>query len=136
MKYITIIILLLICTAIGAKSQVAVIANKSVPISNIDVSKLISIYNLNTKAWDNGAKIIVVNLKAGDSKDKFYLALKSTESDMRKVWLKKKLSDGTEVPVNVGSEDEMVNYVKSNPGAIGFVSKSKVSKDVKVLIEF
>jgi hypothetical protein len=44
------------------------------------------------------------------------------------------LSGEGDPPEPIDSEEEMLKKVAATPGAIGFVSQSKVSEDVKVLI--
>ncbi|MBI9071032.1 MAG: hypothetical protein JEY94_05510 [Melioribacteraceae bacterium] len=56
--------------------------------------------------------------------------------ELKKAWLKAKLTGKGNPPATVGSEDEMINKIASTPGAIGFISSSKVNDQVKVLATF
>jgi hypothetical protein len=116
-------------------SQVAVIANKSVSSSKVSTSALGDLYELdNTDLGGTKVKLFDIN---GDSpiKDKFYKSLGKSTSDIKKVWMKKKLTGNGNPPSGVSSEDDMLSKVASTPGAIGYISTSKVNSSVKVLLE-
>ena len=68
-------------------------------------------------------------------RQKFYSGIGSSWAEMSKTWMRVKLSGSGNPPKQATSEDDMVAKVASTPGAIGFVSKSKVTGDVKVLME-
>jgi ABC-type phosphate transport system substrate-binding protein len=118
--------------------QVAVIAHKSVPFSSVELGTLLDVYTLNTKHWSDGSKITVLELK-GDSqtKSRFYSHLNTSPVEMQKMWLKKQFAGKSLPPTAVSSEQEVIDKVGNTPGAIGYVSAEKMtkeaSKDVKIL---
>ncbi len=114
--------------------NVAVIANKSVPVSAVDRGQLLDIYSGDLKNWSNGRPIVVHDLKSSnETKETFYKHLGKTPSRMKSLWLKKLLSGEGEPPESVESEDEMIKRVAQTPGAIGFVSADSVNDTVKTL---
>jgi ABC-type phosphate transport system substrate-binding protein len=115
-------------------AQVVVIAHKSTPIATLDNDKLLDIFTLNTKNWGDGGKITLLEIK-GDSpsKARFYATLGTSFGEMQRLWLKKQFAGKGVPPTTVGSEDEIIQKVASTPGAIGYVSMEKASKDVKIL---
>ena len=131
-----ILILLLLCFVVAnSKAQVAVIANKSVPLENISETKLLDIYSGDIKWWDNGDPVVVFDLaKKTEVKSEFYNFLGKSTSRMKSIWLKKMLSGEGEPPEALKSEDEMLKIVGETIGAIGFISKNKVVPEVKVLV--
>jgi ABC-type phosphate transport system substrate-binding protein len=117
----------------NAFAQVAIIANKSVGAASIDAGSAANIYALDLKNF-GGATLVLFDLADGnDAKSKFYGFLGKSPADMKKVWLKAKLTGNGNPPTTVGSDDEMLKKVASTPGAIGYISASKVNGDVKVL---
>ena len=121
--------------AANMSAQVAVIANKSVADSKIDVSKVTEIYLLKAKTWSDGKAIVPFTLKSdNDASNKFFDAIGKSSMEMKKVWMKLQLTGEGIAPEGLGSEDEVLNKVASTPGAIGFVSASKVNDKVKVLL--
>lgn len=123
-----------VCATVNS-AQVSVIANKSFKSDRINLSTLKDIYNLDTQSL-NGEKVKLFDFSPDNSiKSNFYSAINANPAEIKKVWLKAKLTGGGNPPVNVSSEDEMINKVSSTDGAIGFVSSSKVNDKVKVLLE-
>jgi ABC-type phosphate transport system substrate-binding protein len=116
-------------------SQVAVIANKSVGESSITAGKAGEIYSLKVKTWGNGTGIVRYTLKSeSETTAKFFGAIGKSSADMKKLWMKLQLTGEGQAPEALASEDEVINKVASTPGAIGFVSASKVNDKVKVLL--
>lgn len=128
--------ILFVCFIVeNIEAQVAVIANKSVPINNITETKLLDIYSGEIKWWDNGDPIIVFDLeKKTKVKSEFYNYLGKSTSRMKSIWLKKMLSGEGEPPEAIKSEDEMQKRISETAGAIGFISKNNVEANVKVLV--
>jgi ABC-type phosphate transport system substrate-binding protein len=120
--------------ATSAAAQVAVIANKSVPLTEIKKSELLDFYSGDIKKWSNDLPVVLFDLKPkSEAKDTFYNFLGKSPSRMKSIWLKKMLMGEGEPPQAVESEEEMIKRVATTNGAIGFVSKNKVSGEVKTL---
>ena len=133
MKRIILVLALLFAVS-SAFSQVVVIANKSVS-GSIDKATLKNIYTLDVKKIDYH-DVVPIDLKEDNAtRQKFYSGIGSSWAEMSKTWMRVKLSGAGNPPKQATSEDDMVAKVASTPGAIGFVSKSKVTGDVKVLME-
>ncbi len=116
-------------------SQVAVIANKSVPLDSLKKVELINIYTGDIREWGNGAAVLVKDLKPkGPTKKAFYKFIGKSSSRMKSIWLKKLLSGEGDPPEALESEEVMINSVANSPGAIGFVSQSKLTPNVKTLL--
>ncbi len=135
MKKLLLIINILIVFAGSAYSQVAVIANKEVPVDEISKSQLVDFYTRDIKSWNDDLFIVIVDLKQkGEVKKSFYKYLGKTSSRMKSIWMKKKLSGEGDPPVSFTTEEAVLKKVASTPGALGFISESKVTDDVKVLL--
>ncbi len=118
----------------GASAQVAVIAHKSVPVDTITSSELLDCYSGEVRLWRNGQPIIIFDLKPkGNVKEKFYEYIGKTSSRMKSIWMVNMLSGEGDPPQSLESEDEMLKKVAATKGSIGFISKTKISHDVKVL---
>jgi len=135
MKIAIVTILFLFSWAEASFSQVAVIAHKSVPVDTIKKSELLDFYTADIKKWINGDKVIVNDLKPkGEVKEIFYKFLGKTPSRMKSVWLKNMLSGEGDPPEALKSEEEMLQKIAATPGAIGFLSHTKVDNSVKTLM--
>lgn len=132
--------LLLLCAAlffVGAigtsHAQVAVIAHPDVPVDQADAETLEAIYLLEQNKWDDGSRIVRFDLGAdNETKTAFYGHLGQEVSDVKKVWLRKKLSGEAQPPEEV-APGQVVSKVGSTPSAIGYVSADAVTDAVKVL---
>lgn len=119
----------------GLKAQVAIIANKSVPLDTIKKTELLDFFTGDIKKWPDGKTVIVKELKTkGKVRDAFYDFIGKNPSRMKSIWLKKMLSGEGDPPESIPDDDQMVKKVESTPGAIGFVAKDKVSAEVKILL--
>ncbi|MCP4723983.1 MAG: hypothetical protein GY863_03045 [bacterium] len=134
MKKLIFTIIILLVLSGNALSQIAIIANKTVPADSISKVQLIDYFSRDIKTWDNDIPIVIVDLKEkGEVKNTFYKYLGKTSSRMKSIWMKKKLSGEGNPPASLISEEEVLKKVASTPGAIGFISRSKVTDEVKIL---
>jgi len=135
MKIAIVTILFLFSWAEASFSQVAVIAHKSVPVDTIKKSELLDFYTADIKKWINGDRVIVNDLKPkGEVKRIFYKFLGKTPSRMKSIWLRNMLSGEGDPPEALKSEEDMLQKIAATPGAIGFLSHTKVDNNVKTLI--
>ena len=115
-------------------AQVAVIANKSVPVETISNADLYDLYAFEVRRWEDGQPVTVFDLKQhGDTRMDFYQYLGKSPSRMKSIWLVLKLSGEGEPPEALASEEDMIQRVISTPGAIGFTRLPVDDSQVKVL---
>ena len=116
-----------------AHAQVAVIAHNGVPVDQIDSATLEAIYALDQGKWGDGSRIVRYDLNTDSPvKQAFYSYIGTDAGDIKKVWLRKKLSGEAQPPETIGAA-EVVQKVSSTPSAIGYVSADAVTDGVKVL---
>lgn len=114
--------------------QIAVIANKSVPIQNLSDIELLDIYSGDVKWWANGDAIIVFDLKTNNEvRTEFYEFIGKTPSRMKSIWMKKMLSGEGEPPETFITEEEILKKVSETKGAIAFVGSDKINESVKII---
>lgn len=127
----TLAALTLVATA-PATAQVAVVAHPDVSDASASAQTLLQIYSLEKTRWSDGAAIVPLDA-SGPAQDAFYSAIGQSTAQMRRVWLRKKLSGEGQPPASLGSDAEVIARVSSTPGAVGFVRASAVTDAVKVL---
>ncbi len=118
--------------AAPAQAQVAVVAHPGVADASADTGTLVGIYSLDKTRWSDGSPVVPFDA-ATSSQDAFYSAIGQSASQIKKVWLRKKLSGEGQPPQSLGSDAEVLAKVASTPGAVGFVSAGAVDGSVKVL---
>jgi len=117
----------------AVEREILIIVNKETSIESLGLNTLVDIYTNNKTKWDNGEKIHVSMLKKGPvhdafSKDMIGMAPKKLVS----VW-KKVIFTGLGTPPKVvNTEAEMIRYVASTKGAIGYISASVQPENVNV----
>jgi ABC-type phosphate transport system substrate-binding protein len=135
MKRLIVVIVFIVAGAPIAAAQIAVIAHKEAPVDTLTPAQVLDFYSGDLKIWSNKVPVTLFDLKAqSESKEAFYKLLGKTPSRMKSLWLKKLLMGEGEPPAALPSEEEMLRKVASTRGALGFVSQTKVTKEVKVIV--
>jgi ABC-type phosphate transport system substrate-binding protein len=115
-------------------AQVAVIVNKSIPVSKITAGSLKQIYTLNNTKWSDGTKITVYESKEQSLRQELCDFIGVDILTLRKLWMKLQLSGEAKAPEVVPDDAEMIKKVTSTLGAIGYVHTSAIKgNDLKVI---
>ncbi len=129
-------LLILAWTLSGHAQRLLIIASPLIPESTISVKELSDIYIMKKQYWSNGTRVIPVNREVTSaarekfSKDVFNLSTQQMADYWNRLRFQGKL------PPSVQTSDEgVLNFVRSIPGAIGYVRADHVTKDVKVMLE-
>ena len=130
------VILFIVLTLINNGSgQVAIIANMSVPVDTLKKSELLDLYIGDVQNWGDEVPVITLELDhENDVRKSFYSFLDRRPSWMKSIWLKKMLSGEGDPPLFMNSMEAILKKVTSTPGAIGYIHRADVTKDVKILL--
>lgn len=112
-----------------------VIVNKDNPVSELSKDKVSKLFLKKTKKWDNGDKVNPVDLFSDSSIRKSFTkqVLGKTVGAIKAYWQKKIFSGKGIPPAEKNNDREVIAYVKSKPGAIGYVSANANTNSVKVV---
>lgn len=93
-------------------------------IKEIKSSNLDNIYLKKISKWDDGTKIKPINLSSeADVRASFSKEVhKKSVSAVKAYWQKQIFTGKGVPPVEKSNDREVIEFVKSNPGAIGYVS--------------
>ncbi|MEM9101909.1 MAG: substrate-binding domain-containing protein [Pseudomonadota bacterium] len=118
-----------------ASAEVLVIVNKTNPINNISSSDLKNLYLGKTREFSNGKSAVIYNLNyKGKAREQFEKgALGKSKSALKRYWSKLIFTGKGKPPKELSSEQEMVERVSSEAGAIGYVNANSVNDSVKVI---
>ncbi|MCP4213632.1 MAG: hypothetical protein GY765_03200 [bacterium] len=115
-----------------AEDAFSVVANKASAVDSFNARELKSIFLGKKTSWPDGKKIMVVVLKTGDVHKAFLKAIVKKNPKQYALFWKKATFTGTgEPPKMVKTEAELVAFVKSTAGAIGYVSAAGADTSVK-----
>lgn len=103
----------------------AVVVNPAVGVTELDQKQLKRIYTGRLKSLQ-GVVIVPLELprKAPERVRFSELLLGKTVDEVERAYMKRALSGKGQPPKQMTSNQEVLDYVAANPGAIGYVSKS------------
>jgi len=113
-------------------SEYAIVANKQMQGSSINVAALKGIYLREVRNWGNGGgEIIPVDLSSANN---FYQNLfGKSYVQMQAYWLNMRIKYSVELPVSKKDAESVKQFIAENKGAIGFLKNSDIDDRVKVL---
>jgi ABC-type phosphate transport system substrate-binding protein len=131
------LILLAALLPLSVHADLYIIANKELPISQLEKSEISAIYLLKKKHWENGENILPINLPAtADARARFTAQIfDSTPEKLGSYW-DKMLFKGETPPVTQNSEQAVMMFVERIKGAIGYVETKPQSSQIKILQQF
>jgi ABC-type phosphate transport system substrate-binding protein len=117
-----------------AFSETIVIVNNGVAATALDADTLQKIYLGKTTQWDNGDKISAVTLNEGPVHDGFLNnIIKKSSSQFLTYWKQMIFTGKGTPPKSVPSETEVVGFVSSTPGGIGYIDSATPHDGVKAI---
>ena len=120
--------------AVSAQSYKIIVneANATTSVSKQDAS---NIFLKKKSKWDDGTKIVPVDQSASSAtREAFSQDVHGRGvGAIRSHWQQAAFSGAGTAPLERGSDADVVTFVKSNPGAVGYVSADAATDGVKVL---
>ena len=133
LSLVGIILLVLLAHTAVCAAEVVVIANNDVPADSIDRDTVASIYLGKKTKW-NGHAICVGMLREGATHETFVKdVVRTTPQKLRRLWKKVVFAGRGRPPKIFKTEEELIQFVASNAGAVGYANPSASSKGVKVI---
>jgi ABC-type phosphate transport system substrate-binding protein len=116
-----------------AYADVVVIVHPSNQATMTDMN-IREIFLGNVRNFPDGARAIPVLQVEGPTVEEFHTqVLRKKPYDVRRTWARHVFTSGAQPPHTLNSDDEVLNFVSSTPGAIGFVDADKANASVKVV---
>lgn len=121
------IALLLALVAVPAAAQqggYAVIVNEANSVSTLSAEEVSKIFFKKTQRWSSGLEAVPVDLpESAPVRESFSAAvLGKPVSAIRAYWLQQIFSGRSGPPPEKPSDEQVIDFVRNNPGAIGYVS--------------
>ena len=122
-------------TQLCATEQLAVIVSRAHGGESLSRADLTRIYERRRRFWNNGARIVPINLPAEHPvRTQFSLEVfDKPPEDMQDYW-NAQYFQGVSPPYVLASEDAVLEFVATTPGAIGYVSAGILNGQVQVLM--
>lgn len=112
-----------------------IIANNSVSVSSLSKKAASDLFMKKTAKWDNGTPVKPVDqLEASSTREAFTKTIHGKTAAAVKSYWNQQIFSGREVPpVEMKSDAEVLAFVRSTPGAIGYVSDTASADGVHVV---
>ena len=121
--------------AAGAQ-EFTVIVNATNPVASMPRDDVAKLFLKKTVAWQSGQAVSPVELPAAaKAREAFaHTVLNKSIAQVKSYWQQQIFSGRDVPPPEKQSENDVVAFVRSNPGAIGYVSKgADIGRGVKAL---
>lgn len=125
----------MLLAAPGQAGELLVIASPAVPDSVISAKQLADIYTLKKTFWANGIPVVPVNREGSSPlRDRFSEAIFNLPpQELADYWNRLRFQ-GKLPPLIQNSDQSVLGFVRSVPGAIGYIDASQPAAGVKVLL--
>lgn len=121
-------------TEASAQSGFVLVAHPDVPVDSIEVDTASKIFLQKERRWSDGTTIHPVTLAVSDVREEFAQVVHNrSELDLRKHWQRQIFTGRGSPPLERPSNAAVLEYVRSTPGAIGYISSGARTSGVKVL---
>lgn len=129
------IILAIPCLYAQQSSSFKVIVNKENPESSLSKKQIAKHFQKKTTKWNDGTKVLPVDQSTSSSvRSDFSKSIHGKPvSSIESYWQRRIFSGRGVPPPEKKSDKQVINYVKDNPGAIGYVSSKAKLSGVKVI---
>lgn len=116
----------------GSAGEVIVICNDSVTASSLSKDDIQEIFLGRKTRWDDGQKITLAILKEGPTNDLFLNEyVEKTPSQFLNYWKKQAFTGRGRVPDTFSTPEELADFVKKTPGAIGYIPPNAYQNQFK-----
>ena len=135
MKPIAVVFLLLLAApASHASDKFKVIVHPDLNVTSLTQPVVAGVFLKRLERWSNGMLIKPVDQSSGAVRDDFSLAiLGKSANSVKQYWTQQIYSGHVLPPIQKRSDAEVIDFVRSTPGAIGYVSESAATDGVRVV---
>lgn len=119
--------------------EVAIIVNAKNPVGNLEMVQIRNYFLKEHLSWPNGEKVRSVDQRGNSRERRTFLSkvVDLNSDELEKFWISKRYEKGVAVPPKLGSDREVIEYVLSFEGAVGYVNSRNLggsdSSQIKVI---
>jgi len=113
--------------------QAVIITNLNVKENKLTKKEVENIFLGKQTKWENGKKITFFTLKSSNTHKAFLKEyIGKTSSQYKTFWKKQIFTGKGKAPKSFTSEKDLINYISSTKGAVGYIS-NKTASDSKLI---
>jgi ABC-type phosphate transport system substrate-binding protein len=134
-RYILLLTVVLITSVASHAQTFKVIVNSQNSVTALSSSEASNFFLKKTAKWKSGEKIVPVDLKADSPiREAFTKNVhKKTVGAIKSYWQQYVFAGSGTPPIEKNNDAEIIEYVKKNVGAIGYISATADVSEVKVV---
>ncbi|PKO92872.1 MAG: hypothetical protein CVU16_06245 [Betaproteobacteria bacterium HGW-Betaproteobacteria-10] len=124
--------------ATSLRAELVVVVNAHCGVAAMTRNEVINIFFGRNRQFFNGVEARPVDLEdAHADRASFYRALVGKElADINAYWSRQVFSGRMQPPPKVRNHEEVLRWIMSHPGGIGFIDLAKADARVRVVYEF
>lgn len=128
---------LLVQPAAEVRAELVVVVNARCGVAAMTRNEVVNLFFGRTRQFFNGIEAQPVDMvDSHPDRARFYNALLGKDlSEINAYWSRQVFSGRMQPPIKVGAPEEVLKWVVSHPGGIGFVDLSKADARVRVVYE-
>lgn len=137
LRYLLAIVCLLLLPFGGALAELVVVVNARNGVAVMTRNEVINVFFGRYRQFFNGVEAQPVDLiDSHPDRARFYGGLVGKDiSDVNAYWSRQIFSGRMQAPPRLNTSEEVLKWVSSHPGGIGFVELSKADARVRVVYE-
>jgi ABC-type phosphate transport system substrate-binding protein len=139
MKVATFVIIAAVAVAVPAVASsqgFKIVTDETNAVTTISKKELSDIFLRKAKTWSNGQPVLPVDLAATSAtRNGFSRVILGRDANAIKSYWQRQIFSGRGVPPpELDSDEQVLAYIRKNPGAVGYVSSdAEIGSGVKVL---
>ena len=129
---------LLLLQVMSAQAELVVVVNVRSGVAAMSRNEVINVFFGRNREFFNGIEAQPVDLvDSHPDRARFYNALVGKDlADVNAYWSRQVFSGRMQAPSKMSSSEEVVKWISSHPGGIGFIELAKADARVRVVYEF
>lgn len=132
---IAIFILMFMISGFASAQSYKIIVNNSNSVSSLSKKEVSDLFMKKSTKWPSGVAVTPVDLVANSSVREAFSSNVHNKavSAIRNYWQQAAFSGAATAPPEKSNDNEVIEYVKRNPGAIGYISSGASADGVKTI---
>ena len=134
MKFHLIFLLLMTLLSLRAQAEIAIIVHPQSPIARLSLNEVSDLYLGRTRKVGSDSVMVLEHHDTNPVRERFFLKLNGMDlSRVNAYWARLQFSGNLQSPLRVRDDKAMLEVVRRNRHAIGYVDAALISDDVRTI---
>lgn len=120
--------------SLSSANAAEIVVNQTVPSKQYTLAEVRAVFMMRQQFWPNGERIKVFTLSDDDSLHKDFVKnnLNMFPHQLRRIWDRMLYSGTGAIPVQLDSEQEMIDKIANTPYAIGYLNSRTDNEKIRL----